>query len=191
MSFDRSVTIGALVVDDFDIVQFDATSLGANTAGRFSLYFDGNDVELTTSGEDVDAIELLPDGRLLISTSGSPVVTGVSNGRDEDLLAFTPLTLGDTTSGDWAMYFEGSDVELATNSGEDVDAVAIAANGDIYLSTGGLFAVTGVSGDDEDVFVCTPTSLEDITACTYSPTLYFDGSAWGLAANDVDAINLP
>jgi len=33
------------------------------------------------------------------------------------------------------MYFDGSDVELATHSGEDVDAVTIAANGDIYLST--------------------------------------------------------
>jgi len=51
--------------------------------------------------------------------------------------------------------------------------------------------VIGVSGDDEDVFVCTPTSLGDITAGTYSPTLYFDGSAWGLDANDVEAIDLP
>jgi len=51
--------------------------------------------------------------------------------------------------------------------------------------------VSGVSGDDEDVFVCTPTSLGLTTACTYSSTLYFDGSTWGLAANDVDAINVP
>lgn len=44
---------------------------------------------------------------------------------------------------------------------------------------------------DEDVFVCTPTSLGSVTACIYSPTLYFDGSTWGLARNDVDAIDLP
>ena len=32
----------------------------------------------------------------------------------------------DTTSGTWAMYFDGSDVDLATDSGEDVDGVAVA-----------------------------------------------------------------
>ncbi len=142
------------------------------------------------TAEDIDALELLPDGRLLISTTGNPSVPGVT-GNDEDPLAFTPTTLGENTSGAWAMYFDGSDVDLATDSGEDVDGAAVGANGDIYLTTTGLFAVPGVSGDDEDVFVCTPTSLEDVTACTYSPNLYFDGSMWGLAANDVDAINLP
>jgi hypothetical protein len=38
--------------------------------------------------------------------------------------------------------------------------------------------------------VCMPTSLGANTACTFSSDLYFDGSTWGLAANDVDAINL-
>jgi hypothetical protein len=48
-----------------------------------------------------------------------------------------------------------------------------------------------VSGADEDVFVFTPTTLGGTTAGTYSSTLYFDGSAFGLAANDVFAIDLP
>ena len=190
MSFDKAVTIGTLAVDDFDVVQFDATSLGTITTGSFSLYFDGSDVGLDTTNEDVDALELLPDGRLLVSTIGNSTVPGVS-GVDEDLLAFTPTSLGDTTSGTWAMYFDGSDVDLSTSAGEDVDGVDVAANGDIYLTTVDLFAVPGISGADEDVFVCTPTLLGDVTACTYSPALYFDGSTWGLAANDVDAINLP
>ena len=51
--------------------------------------------------------------------------------------------------------------------------------------------MTGISGADEDVFVFTPTSLGAMTAGTYSSTLYFDGSAFGLAANDVFAIDLP
>jgi hypothetical protein len=126
---------------------------------------------------------------LLISTTGNPAVPGAS-GQDKDLLAFTPATLGANTSGSWAMHFDGSDVGLST-SGEDVDGVAVAANGGIYLTTLGNFAVTGVSGADEDVFVCTPTSLGDNTACTYSGALAFDGSAWGLGANDVDGIALP
>ena len=75
---------------------------------------------------------------------------------DEDILAFTPTTLGANTSGTWAMYFDGSDVGLAETNNEDIDALDVAANGDIYLSTIGVFSVTGVSGDDEDVFVCAP-----------------------------------
>lgn len=87
------------------------------------------------------------------------------------------------------MYFDGSDVGLADSSNEDVDAADVAPDGKIYLSTLGDFAVNGVSGADEDVFVCAPTSIGSVTACNYSSTLYFDGSTWNLASNDVDAFN--
>jgi hypothetical protein len=175
--------------DDSDIVLFSATSLGATTAGTFSLYFDGSDVGLTTSAEDVDAVELLPGGNILLSTSGTFSVTGAA-GEDEDLLQFVPTTLGTTTAGTFSLYFDGSDVELTATS-EDVDAAAVDSTGKIYLSTAGNFAVTGASGADEDVFVFTPTSTGATTAGTYSSTLYFDGSVFGLAANDVFAIDLP
>jgi Tol biopolymer transport system component len=191
ISFDNAASIGNLgTVADSDIVQFDASSLGTNTGGNFSLYFDGLDVGLDTSGEDIDAIELLADGRLLISTVGNISVPGVT-GVDEDLLAFTPTSLGANTSGSWAMHFDGSDVGLATTSDEDIDGVSMAANGDIYLTTRGNFSVTGVSGADEDVFICSPSSLGVTTTCIFSPTLFFDGSVWGLDANDLDAIDLP
>ena len=190
MSFDAPITIGGLGVNPWDIVQFDATSLGDNTAGSFSLYFDGDDVGLTTTSGQIDALEVLPDGRILISTASNPSVPGVI-GADEDILAFTPTTLGDTTSGVWAMYFDGSDVGLADTSDEDIDALDVAPNGDIYLSASGIFAVAGVSGADEDIFICTPTSLGDVTACNYLPGLYFDGGIWGLDANDVDGVHLP
>jgi hypothetical protein len=49
-----------------------------------------------------------------------------------------------------------------------------------------VFSVNGLSGADEDVFVCAASSLGTVTTCTYSPGLYFDGSARGLSANDVD-----
>ncbi|MGH3064856.1 MAG: hypothetical protein ACRDOF_01010, partial [Gaiellaceae bacterium] len=177
-------------IDDSDIVRFDATSLGETTSGTFGLYFDGSDVGLTTNAEDVDAFELLANGQLLVSTQGSVGVTGVS-GADEDLLAFTPATLGTTTSGAFSMYFDGSDVGLSTSAGEDIDAAAVDAAGRIYLSTLDTFAVVGVSGDDEDVFVFTPATLGTTTAGAFAPALYFDGSAFGLAANDVFAIDLP
>jgi hypothetical protein len=188
MSFYNTITIGGLSFGPHDIVQFDATSLGSVTAGTFSMYLNGIDVGLDTSSENIDSMEVIPDGRVLISTTGNPSVPGVK-GADEDILAFTPTTLGDVTSGTWATYFDGSDVGLSNSSNEDIDALGVTPNGDIYLSTLGDFAVTGVSGTDEDIFVCTPASLGDVTACTYASTLYFDGSTWGQSANDVDAFN--
>ncbi|MEO5888132.1 MAG: metallophosphoesterase, partial [Anaerolineales bacterium] len=118
MSFSSSVTVNSLAVNPQDIVQFDASSLGSVTAGTFSMYFDGSDVGLDASGENIDSVSVLPDGRVLISTTGSTSVPGVT-GADEDILAFTPTALGNVTSGTWAMYFDGSDVGLADNSNED------------------------------------------------------------------------
>jgi myo-inositol-hexaphosphate 3-phosphohydrolase/PKD repeat protein len=190
MSFttDGSVPVVG-IVDDSDVLKFTATSLGATTAGSFTLYFDASDVGLTNSNEDVDAVELLADGRLLMSTTGQFTVPGVS-GEDEDLVAFRPTSLGPTTAGTWELYFDGSDVGL-TSGDEDVDAAAVQADGRIYLSTVGAFAANGVSGQDEDVFVFTPSSLGPTTLGTFAATLLFDGSLYGLGSNDVFAIDLP
>jgi hypothetical protein len=190
MSFSTAVTVGGISVAPQDIVRFDATSLGNTTAGTFQMYFDGSDVELTAAAENLDSVSLLPDGRLLVSTTGNPTVAGVTR-ADEDVLAFTPTSLGSVTAGSWAMYFDGSDVGLSNSADEDVDALDVTGNGRIYLSTVGNFAVSGVSGADEDVFTCVPTSTGETTACSYLTVLYFDGSVWGLASNDVDAFHYP
>jgi 6-phosphogluconolactonase (cycloisomerase 2 family) len=192
LSFDAPGSVPGIAgtVDDSDIVRFDATSLGTSTGGTFALYVDGSDIGLTTNAHDVDAVELLTDGRLLMSTTGSAAVSGATT-RDEDLLAFTPTSLGDVTAGRFSLWFDGSDVGLG-DAGEDVDAAAVDATGRLYLSTPDVFAVPGVSGDDEDVFVFTPTTLDPpTTAGTYASTLFFDGSSYGLGANDVFAIDVP
>jgi hypothetical protein len=189
MSFNANVTVQGISATPQDILRFDATSLGSTTAGTFSLYFDGSDVGFDTSSEVIDSVSVLPDGRLLMSTTGNPSVPSLTTGKDEDVLAFSPASLGNTTSGSWALYFDGSDVGLGDSNNEDVDALDVLSNGNIYLSTLGDFAVSGLSGADEDVFVCLPGSIGDVTACNYFPSLYFDGSTWGLAANDVDAFN--
>ena len=190
LSFASALTLGALgSVDDSDVVRFDATSLGATTSGSFSWYLDGSDVGLTSSSENVDALDVLPDGRVLISANGTASVTGVS-GNDEDLLVLAPSQLGATTAGTWAMYFDGSDVGL-TATGEDVDALDAGADGRLYLSTSGDLSVgtPAVTGGDEDVVVCIPVALGPTTACTWEPTHAFSGMSAGLAAsNDVDAI---
>lgn len=190
LTFRTTFTLGTMAVEPYDVLKFTATSFGSNTAGTFSFYFDGNDVGLDTTSEVIDALDLLPDGRILISTTGDPVVPGVT-AQDEDILAFTPATLGDLTSGTWALYFDGTAVGLGDSANEDVDGLDVTDNGDIYLSVLVDFSVPEISGLNEDVFVCTPLSLGTPTACTYHSTLYFDGSLWALDANDVDGIYIP
>ena len=188
MSFDTDFTLSGFgAADDSDILRFTPTSTGSTTAGTWSWYFDGSDVGLTTSDEDVDAFAIAPDGRLLISTIGTVSVTGAS-GADEDLLAFTPTALGSTTSGTWAMYFDGSDVGLASTSNEDVNGVWVDAAGKIYLTTLGNFSVTGVSGDGSDIFVCTPGTLGSTTTCTWA--MYWDGSINGFSGEDSDSLSI-
>jgi carboxypeptidase T len=186
MSFDGDFTLtGVGAVDDSDILKFAPTSTGGTTAGTWSFYFDGSDVGLTTGDEDVDAFDVLPDGRLLFSTLGNVSVTGAS-GVDEDLLVFTATALGATTGGAWAMYFDGSDVGLSTTTNEDVNGVWVDAAGKIHLTTLGAFSVTGVSGDGSDVFVCTPGSLGATTTCTWA--MYWDGSVQGFSGEDTDSL---
>jgi hypothetical protein len=184
LSLDAAATVTGLgTVDDSDIIRFIPTSLGDTTSGTFAWYFDGSDVGLTTNDEDVDALDVLGDGRILLSTIGNFSVTGAS-GVDEDLFVFTPTALGSTTSGSWALYFDGSDVGLSTASSEDVNGTWQASNGDVYLTTLGAFSVTGASGDGADIFKCVPGSLGTTTSCTFS--LYWDGSANGFAGEVMD-----
>jgi uncharacterized protein YjiK len=175
-------------VDDSDIVHFIPSSLGINTAGTFEWYFDGSDVDLTTNGEDVDGFTLLANGNLIISTAGSYAVTGVT-GADEDLLQFTPASLGVNTTGTWSLYFDGSDVGLNNASSEDVRGAWIdEVNGDVYLSTQGLFSVVGLSGNGADIFICSPLSLGDNTNCNFSS--YIVGSAIGFGGEIADGFGI-
>jgi hypothetical protein len=177
-----SFSVPGLSGKDEDVIELTPGVLGATSTGSWSMRLDGSAVGLEAAGEDVDAVELLANGHLLVSTRDLVSVTNVS-GEDEDVLDFDPGT------GVWAMYFDGTDVGL-TNSSEDVDGFAL-AGGIVYLSTAGNFSVTGVAGSDEDVFMFTPTQLGSTTAGTFSSTLFFDGSLLGLAGNDLTAIERP
>lgn len=187
MSFDARITLPvAGTIERSDIVRFTPTSLGLTTAGTWALYFDGSDVGLADSGEYLDAIGLDTAGRLLISTEGT-FKAGTLTAQDEDLVAFTATSWGSTTAGSWQLYFDGSDVAL-TDGSEDINSVAL-RNNTLYLTTNGAFAAVGtstrLSGDQNDIFSCTPLSLGDDTKCNFA--LLFNGN--GLL-KDVDALSL-
>ncbi|MFN2199700.1 MAG: LamG domain-containing protein, partial [Caldilineaceae bacterium] len=175
-------------VDDSDIIRFVPTSTGSNTAGSFSLYFDGSDVELTADGEDIDSITVLGDGDLLFSTSGGWKAGGFS-GADEDLLRFSPSSLGDNTSGSWSLYLDGSDVGLANSASEDMwGAWLDNDSGALYLTPKGAFSVNGASGKGEDILKCQPSALGESTECAFE--LFWDGSINGIGGEYLDGLSL-
>lgn len=193
MSFNKSFKLPGLGrVDDSDIIRFIPTQLGSDTEGTFEWFFDGSDVGLTSSSEDIDAIAFDPAGNLVISTKGAFHV-GDLRGKDEDLFVLKNAQLGEETSGTWEIYFDGSAVEL-TKGNEDIDGAWIdPVNGNLYLSTKGDFKVNSLNnleGDGNDVFTCSPTALGSATACTFQA--FFDGDAARLTRRiDGIAISAP
>jgi hypothetical protein len=176
LSFDKRIRFPTLgLVDDSDLVKFMPIQLGNQTIGTFEFFFDGSAVDLTTEGEDIDAVHYTSDGQLLISVYGNARV-GPLRARDEDLLRFTPTALGATTAGSWALYFDGSAVALIRGN-EDLAATTFDGAGNLYLATKGNFdasSLNSIQGDNDDLVGCTLAATgENATACTFFP--FFDG----------------
>ncbi len=187
LSLDRATTVPGLGrVDDSDLIAFMPLTLGENTSGSFAWYFDGSDVGLSGSDEDVDGVVLLPNGRLLLSTAGDVSVDGV-RGRDEDLLLFVPESLGEVTNGRFEPYFDGSDVGLA---GTDVwGAWLDPFSQSLYLSTKNDVALPNLFASNRDVFVCRLQAAGETTACEWNPTLFWQGGVAGFNGR-LDAFTL-
>ena len=63
---------GTLTGSGEDLLRFVPSLLGPATAGAWSIYFDGSDVGLSGSTENIDAIAVLSNGYLLVSTVDAP-----------------------------------------------------------------------------------------------------------------------
>ncbi len=194
------VTSAPFIADDEDIVLYDA--------GDWSLYLDGSLYGLgDINGEDIDALSMLGNGSLVISTRGSANAGGATN--------VTPLTISSTTG--WTgtnprpqdedllifdgvgfdMYFDASDVALhngpdqatggafnADNNNEDVWGVNVGPNGDIYLSTYKPFmTASGLTGNGYDIFTCRGAGTGRTSSCVSN-----DLDFAGLIANGFDNI---
>lgn len=180
-------------VDDSDILAFTPTSLGATTAGRYSMFFDGSDVGLSSSGEDIDAIDFDKDGNLLISVNGSFSAPGPGGstvrGNDEDVFALTNGAFGTTTSGVWSLYFDGSAIGM-TNSSEDLQALWIDhTQQKLYFATINDYVLTGgLAGNEDDIVTCTYTSLGATTTCALDR--YWNGQDHGFGASAIDSLSI-
>jgi hypothetical protein len=174
-----------------DLLRFEPVSLGDNTAGHWSVYFDGSDVGLTTAQENIDAVQVLPTGELAISTTGPAAVEKIRS-QGEDLLLFMPTQLGSATGGKWLLYFDGSDAGLSGRR-ENVDALSIlpGTNGGLptlFFSTAGKCSAKGVSGSDDDVFGFVPTALGANTRGAFRSDLLLRSAGYGLGAFNLDGL---
>jgi hypothetical protein len=162
LSFTESGSVpGIGTVDDSDLVLFTPTRLGADTRGTFSMYFDGSDVGLTSSSEDVDSVDVV-GGDIYLSTSGS-FSTGTTTGANEDIFVCQAAVTGaNTTCASTSVAFDGSAAGLAASS-EDIDAFTFTAGDDdglnlqeppVLFSTTGDFATPTASGEESDLFSC-------------------------------------
>lgn len=174
---DNSYDLGlSQLVDNVDIVRFVPAS------STFELYFDGSQVGLDTTGENLVALSLLADGSLLISTQGPFDVDGLF-GADEDIMQFTPTQLGTTTSGTWSRYFDGSDVGMVE---EDTSSLWVdPVTNDLLFTTGFPFEISGITGGIEDIVSCVSPTTGEQSACS-SVSIAWLGT--DIAGELVDAI---
>jgi hypothetical protein len=114
------------------------------------------------------------------STNGS--AGGVAF-EDED------INMLDTSTGNWSMYFDGSDVGLGSSSAADIDAFHFLADGSVLMSLAGDITVPDLGlVDESDIIQFVPQSLGTNTAGSFN--LYFDGSDVDLTtlSDDIDAL---
>lgn len=167
---------GLGTIEGSDVIHFLPSQLGPRTSGRFERYFDGSDVGLDTNRENIDALDLLPDGSLLVSTTGNYTVPGTDGeltGGDEDILRFQPTSLGRQTAGSWSLYFDGSDLNM-TSPKEDIMGLSVdPQNGDIYFSVKRFLHAGGITGSQFEIFVCHPIRLGEETRCQLSSAGYW------------------
>jgi len=92
LSFDTTVALDGITVEDEDLVRFNGTT--------FSLFFDGSDAGVPAA-LDLDGAYLNCNGSLLLSFDGSAMIDGMAF-DDEDVLLYDPAS--DT----WVIAYNGS-----------------------------------------------------------------------------------
>lgn len=157
-----SATLAGLAFMNEDIVEYDD--------GSATMHIDGSSV--FTGNEDTDAIHILNNGNIMLSTSGSATLGGLGF-DDEDIVEYDPVADSAT------LYLDGSAI---FSGDEDIDAACLLPNGHILLSTDGAATIGGLSFNDEDLVEYDPVAR--------TATLYLDGSAIFSNDEDIDAVSV-
>ena len=167
-------TANGVGFQDEDILAYDVDS------DTWSIYLDGSDVGLGGNGVDIDAFTVRDDGSVLLSLAADTSVGSLGVVDDADVLLFVPTSTGPSTSGEFSMYFDLSDLGVSTKT--DIDALDELPNGDLLLSIRNNMWVGPDLILDEDVWQLRITSTGEDSSGTL--TQYFDGSDVGLSGSN-------
>jgi len=174
---------GGVAFAPSDILHYDGAT------GTWSMLFDGSDVGITKNLNAFYRQDRTGAPDIFYMTFvANQTIAGLGTVTANDVVKFTPTSLGNTTAGAFEWYFDGSDVGLSTTA-ERIDALGMAGS-QLLISTVGNGKVPKSGGGnlsfaDEDVIAFTPTTTGATTAGTWAA--YFDGSTVpGLAAEDVN-----
>jgi len=114
-------------------------------------------------------------------TSNTVLPGGAGTVADDDVVSYDPST------GEWAVYFDGSDVGIG---GTDINALHVRDDGNILMSFNKAFILDGPGTvDDSDIVLFTFSGAPGPnTSGTFS--LFFDGSDIGFTRNgeDIDGL---
>lgn len=138
LSTDNTETLGGLNFSDGSLVEYDPVS------NLSTLYFNEN---LFSGNEDINAVHVLTNGIIILSTENDATLGGLSFG-DDDLVAYDP------SSNTATLYFDGG--ALFSNGAEDIDAVYVRDNGNIILSTQDDATLGGLSFQNGDLVEYNP-----------------------------------
>src|SRR5262249_43294685 len=146
------------------------TMLGTTTIGTWSLYFDGSDVKLTDTSEDVDGFAVKDNGDIYLSTVGNFSVGTNITGTGSDVFVFHPTSLGANTAGsfDSALYFKGSAQGLGSNLLSDFSFLKV-----VNLFGASEPALPGESPDGEPAPLGGPGAAETGPTSTSAPAATF------------------
>jgi hypothetical protein len=127
VSVGGAFSAGGVTGGDEDIYLFTATSLGDETVGAWSRYFDGSDVALdTATGEDIDGFWVDPVTGALYLSSYDFFAAGMGVGGDKnDLYVCAPASLGEDTACALGLFWDAGAHGLAGGNVRGLQASSI------------------------------------------------------------------
>ena len=142
----------------------------------FSLFFDGSACGLADA--NLDDFAIADDGTLLFTLRSKFTIPGLGKVDDSDVVSYTA---GTEDCGAFGIRLRGADVGL-TKGSEDIDALGLAADGNLLISTIGTAKVPSSSGE----LVIKDRDLIKLDEATGLWSLYFAGDDVGLTNSSED-----
>jgi len=140
----RTVYVAVRQGGTIDGISVQANDVLAYTPDQdeWALYFDAEDVSF---GNNLNGLALLNDGSILLAPRNRMNIPGVGWVEAQDIVRFTPTSLGASTAGSFALFFDGSDVGLA-NDVEAITSISLTPAGKLVIGTLGNASVPGPNG---------------------------------------------